>query len=711
MDKLNEIISSFKLSFEELKEQYKDQFEETFNKQKDWICNVEDKTSLVRDVTKKQSVEKVISKLKDIDYKFDDSDIKFLGDFTSSVDNMVKIDNWINGFSNEKVNLSDLFNKIKLSHSFSELDFIINDSDLRGHLLNLFSVVKHCQDPTNYPIYYKFPKNLSYKIFSVAKGNYDVFCNFYRSEFPQENRHLNFSVFWEVIGDEIIKKINEDRSILSDKNKIFLRKDFFRKDQSQRIGLSGDTQNTYTTPEAEESNEPLNQILYGPPGTGKTYNTINKALEIVDKAFSDSIDGTTEDGRKKLVEKFNEYRKSGRIEFITFHQNYSYEDFIQGIKPNINANKDSNLSFVLKDGIFFRTSVNSLFESYIESKKLNTNLSTEIDINYIYLEFLENLKQKQDQVFNTSNNSIIKISSFTRNENVKFKHEDSLLEYTVSKDRLLKLFEKYPDISKIIRINQDIVDVIGGCNATIYWVALKEFITFFNMFKNNNISISDVNSQAFNEDIDFEIKKKLISNSEITITSNKNYVIIIDEINRANISRVFGELITLIEEDKRWGNVNQMEVTLPSGEDFTVPKNLYIIGTMNMADKSIALLDIALRRRFKFIPMYPNYTCVKDNKLKVILESLNKKIKEKKGIDFMIGHSFFMNKEYKHLEDIVNNDLLPLIIEYFNNKEDKVIDIFKAANIKVDSDAKTSQLKFIRHTPSQETQVTTNEQD
>jgi 5-methylcytosine-specific restriction endonuclease McrBC GTP-binding regulatory subunit McrB len=151
----------------------------------------------------------------------------------------------------------------------------------------------------------------------------------------------------------------------------------------------------------------------------------------------------------------------------------------------------------------------------------------------------------------------------------------------------------------------------------------------------------------------------------------KNYVLIIDEINRANISRVFGELITLLEEDKRWGNDFETEVLLPDGfTKFTVPKNLYIIGTMNTADKSIALLDIALRRRFEFIPLYPDASKVKDE-YQLFFNTLNQRIKDKKGIDFCIGHAYFMPPQDRSFDFVkaMNQKVIPLLMEYFYNAE------------------------------------------
>ena len=182
-----------------------------------------------------------------------------------------------------------------------------------------------------------------------------------------------------------------------------------------------------------------------------------------------------------------------------------------------------------------------------------------------------------------------------------------------------------------------------------------------------------------------EIIKYLPQKIDIPKSVEKqDYVIIIDEINRANISRVFGELITLIEPDKRSHGSIPMETRLPSGDLFVVPSNLYIIGTMNTADKSIALLDIALRRRFDFIPMYPKYS---DDGLDIndelVLKSINQSIIEEKGHDFQIGHSYFMNNDPKNdpysLESRMNKKVIPLLLEYFMNDKNTVTKILNIA--------------------------------
>jgi 5-methylcytosine-specific restriction protein B len=155
-----------------------------------------------------------------------------------------------------------------------------------------------------------------------------------------------------------------------------------------------------------------------------------------------------------------------------------------------------------------------------------------------------------------------------------------------------------------------------------------------------------------------------------TVVHRQNYIIVIDEINRANISRVFGELITLIEEDKRSEGDTPLKCTLPSGDVFQVPSNLFILGTMNSADKSLALLDIALRRRFEFVAIYPDPALVNGLEKQEVLTKLNKKIFDDKGPDFQIGHAYFMKDDT--IEDCMNRKVVPLLSEYYMNTTDEV---------------------------------------
>ncbi len=421
---------------------------------------------------------------------------------------------------------------------------------------------------------------------------------------------------------------------------------------------------------------PLNLIVYGPPGTGKTYNSIKKAAEILEKRVIDDYDEALDIFNRNL---------GGRIRFITFHQNYSYEDFIQGLRPDIG--KNSTLRFERRDGIFTMAAVDALFEYYREYKKLEHHEDGDSVLNAreVYLDYIENLKTNDAREFDTISGSTIILDNINENNNLEFRHKERSRSYLVSSTRLLKLYDAYPDISMIGNINNDIREVIGGCNATAYWVALKDFIAFYN--KHKTVTTDSLQSEL--DEISYEDKKQLLSTIElqelrkVTADSVDKYVIIIDEINRANISRVFGELITLIERDKRSHGKIPLKTLLPSGEEFIVPSNLYIVGTMNTADKSIALLDIALRRRFHFEPMYPLYEIEGTEIFDAdILQRINSQIIEKKGYDFQIGHSYFMGDDIDII-DRMNNYVIPLLLEYFMNDESEVKNILVNAGLQI----------------------------
>lgn len=260
---------------------------------------------------------------------------------------------------------------------------------------------------------------------------------------------------------------------------------------------------------------PLNFILYGAPGTGKTFSTVEYAVSILEKKPLITIQSQYH-GREGIKNAYDKYLKNGRVVFTTFHQNYSYEDFIEGLRPDSNSNR---FKFKAVPGVFKR-----IVASALEDK-------------------------------------------------------------------------------------------------------------------------------------------------------NNNYVLIIDEINRANISRVLGELITLLEDDKRWGEENQMMVVLPTSKDvFVVPNNLFIIGTMNTADKSISMIDVALRRRFSFIETLVDLSSINDVALRNVLEKINERLKKDfdDGTDLLVGHAYFINKTENDLDLIMNQSVIPLLYEYYFDKTSKV---------------------------------------
>ncbi|MFH5381868.1 McrB family protein, partial [Campylobacter jejuni] len=420
--------------------------------------------------------------------------------------------------------------------------------------------------------------------------------------------------------------------------------------------------------QSEESNMkiiPLNQILYGSPGTGKTYHTIDKALEIISK--EEKIQIPSEDDRINRKKIFDEYVKNGQIVFTTFHQSYGYEEFVEGIKPSLNSDENSQINYKVKDGIFKELCKKALenrddiesFNFYINDLKEKTKEDANNPEKYFQLPNTKySIQYRGGKTFR------IKFDDMSKN------HKD----YPVSIDNIEKLY-KTSNIDEIYN--------------SAYVKAILNYLK----------------SQGLK---DYKEKDEKI---------NLPYIIIIDEINRGNVSKIFGELITLIEPSKRLGNEEALELTLPySGEKFGVPKNVYIIGTMNTADRSITSLDTALRRRFEFVEMMPNsdllnnvFIC-KDVEnpnededylgddaktegyaeiLQNILISINKRIEFLLDREKTIGHAFFMSEavkfnknnwikpdEYEEdwyvlsiskLKKVFQNKIIPLLQEYFYN--------------------------------------------
>ena len=357
-----------------------------------------------------------------------------------------------------------------------------------------------------------------------------------------------------------------------------------------------------------------NIILYGPPGTGKTYSTIDKAVEI--------ILGRSLGSHQQNKIEFDRLRKEGLIGFVTFHQNYSYEDFMLGIKPDLN---ESTLKFVEKKGVLYKI-CKEAEQNYLQAGKKRENLRP---FKEVFKEFLKPLEEesKEIEVRMLSGNTSFWITEINP-YNLSFRKQSGGTDHTLSFETLEDLYYRRREFTSGLHI--------------YYNAILKR------MWESGKVSEQEV-----------ELKK---------------YVLIIDEINRANISKVFGELITLLEDDKRLGGTNELQVTLPNSDVlFGVPPNLYIIGTMNTADKSIALVDIALRRRFEFIGKYPIYDGYDAASL---LQKINEAIYDlKKSADYLIGHAYFINNP--PVKDALAIRVIPLLMEYCSGKTDVVSKIFE----------------------------------
>ncbi len=401
---------------------------------------------------------------------------------------------------------------------------------------------------------------------------------------------------------------------------------------------------------------PLNQILYGPPGTGKTWNTTNYALAIVEDK---SLDELEREDRQEVKRRFNELKESRRIAMVTFHQNFTYEDFIEGIRPVLDDEK-GNIEYELSRGLFWEIA-NLADENRRQSGQTDDESWETDELLQAYAASIEERLESGQKInlFPPDDRSGATIGEVFWSGDGKFKSIQ--LAGSVKHQRLTKNVIKRdygPFCRGELRSTRDIKPTykskrIQHGNAMYYFALLKQ--------------IKQFHDKEWQPEAPVSVEKQ-------------NYVLIIDEINRGNIAKIFGELITLIEPSKRLGGDDESKVTLPYSKDnFGVPNNLYIIGTMNTADRSIALLDTALRRRFAFAEMMPDSshdlisTDIEGVNCQRLLAAMNKRIRFLLDREHQIGHTYFMGvKDMDSLAKTFRNKIIPLLQEYFYDNWEKI---------------------------------------
>lgn len=540
---------------------------------------------------------------------------------------------------------------------------------------------------------------------------------------------------------------------------------------------------------------PLNQILYGPPGTGKTYSTVNAALRILAPEYLK----IHQSDRKTLKAKFDEYVASGNIKFVTFHQSFSYEDFVEGLKAE--TDEDGQIRYEVVDGIF-KTLCDLANARVTQHKAVGANLddrriwkmslgNTLGSDAYIYDECIKNGYaligfgggvdfsgcQSREEVYERFRDSglsedetsyaVTAITNFVvkmkigdllvvSEGNNKFraigeiggdyrniKHEDDysqcrsvnwlrVYEPALPREQLMHnkfsqmtLYElRQPSIDKgklAALLDQEVLlgqkhkfmkgesfgrgyEVRGATqeilelskpNGNSLPIPMALLETLATLVRSGKVTIEDIREKkVFDKVLDSNLEpflvngynnilavlvERLVEQGSTSSAAHEPFpherVLIIDEINRGNVSRIFGELITLIEGSKRLGQPEALEVTLPySKEKFSVPSNLFIVGTMNTADRSLAGLDIALRRRFVFIETPPLPDLLDDveiDGIKVgkLLRVINSRIELLLDKDHCIGHAYFMElKNSSSLQDLASvfrQKIIPLLEEYF----------------------------------------------
>jgi len=385
-----------------------------------------------------------------------------------------------------------------------------------------------------------------------------------------------------------------------------------------------------------------NIILYGSPGVGKTHNT-NKLINLIESGVSEKeIFKSIKENKKETIDLDEDLKV--RTKFITFHQSFGYEDFIEGFRPNEEG------QIQLANGIFKEVSLEA--QKNLDNSKLDIQKEV-IDIESLFDKYINYVQDSLDKDEKYFLHDKITIESIADNKSLLLGGSIKSNTQRVAFDMVKRDYESFKNGAikhyEDIKPKYESQRTFHG-NARYYYFLYEKLLEYEKSIDSHSI----------------ELKQEPL----------KNYYLVIDEINRGNISKIFGELITLIEEDKR----DKLEVLLPySKEAFKIPSNLYIIGTMNSTDKSIALIDIALRRRFTFLKMKPNADLIEYFEAKELFIRLNEYIsKSHLGEDYQIGHSYFMGiNSDDDLEFVWEYKVKPLLEEYFYGDANSLGEILK----------------------------------
>lgn len=444
----------------------------------------------------------------------------------------------------------------------------------------------------------------------------------------------------------------------------------------------------------KEVNDPMpfakNTILYGPPGTGKTYQTVNYAVAIIE---GKSLEDVQAENHEEVLKRYRQYRQDGRIEFTTFHQSFGYEDFIEGIRPVFAEDTDENtgdISYEIADGIF--------------KKFCATAQPPVVDPKQNPYGFSESPTIWKVSLASTGDNPVrdycmkhgcIRIGWDEYGESIT---DD--MDYHVGGKTVLNAFLSRMQPGDIILscYTAHSIDAIGVVTGepewhpefdhykrlrTVKWLVQGKNIGIEEFRLEKSLTLSTVYRLNTAVETIIEVLGRHGFSGAAPVKGTKGpYVFIIDEINRGNISKIFGELITLIEPSKRLGQGEELQAKLPySHEAFGIPDNVYLLGTMNTADRSIALLDTALRRRFSFVEMMPDSGIldgveVEGISISGLLTTLNRRIEVLFDREHTLGHAFFtplrQSPSIQTLGEIFRDKVVPLLQEYFYDDYEKI---------------------------------------
>lgn len=457
-----------------------------------------------------------------------------------------------------------------------------------------------------------------------------------------------------------------------------------------------------------------NVVLYGAPGTGKTYDVPEFAVRLCDPAFM-----AAEPSREEIVSRYNQLKMEKRIAFTTFHQSLDYEDWIEGLRPVVNEN--NQVTYEIESGIFKKL-CEEAERPVVKDKQVGiadnavvwkVSLAGTGD-NPVRSDCMKNsyirigwdgygpvISDETDwSIYNGEGKQILDayINKMKIGDIVMSCYSSQTIDAIGVVGGDYEFDDSLPDYKRVRRVNW----LVKNINENIVEMNDGKTMTLGTVYRLNSITLDNVKS----------ILEKYNTSSKME-ENDKAYVMVIDELNRGNVSKVFGELITLLEADKRKGRINAESVVLPySKKGFHIPNNVYLIATMNTADRSLGSLDYAIRRRFAFIAEKPfglevdgfdedlfekvsslfvkNFDEYKesgwDQTMK--LESADTLSEEYKPEDVWIGHSYFLMQDEEGNDNTTDRllyEIIPLLEEYVRDgvltaeAQDVIDELYKQA--------------------------------
>jgi len=417
---------------------------------------------------------------------------------------------------------------------------------------------------------------------------------------------------------------------------------------------------------------PHNIILYGPSGTGKTFRTINYALSIIEQKPLVDI---AHENRRDVRARYNKYAEEGYIHFVTFHENFRYQDFIESFQK-ISPNKQG-ISHQIEEGVFKQICLEakrSIVESLLENMpKKDHNIS----FNQIYKAFLGHIKSDKFESFVTPSGRKILLHTVAQFGHIVARPQNSFSTYTLSKHKIKKLYDHFSKGVTTNDLEQEVIDTIGSTNPIAIW-------SVFNALKRFEVGyLEEMTADQKNLDVDDEEVKEFELNQMQNIANfqAKRHVLIIDEMDRGDVISIFGEVLSILNSSKREGAPEAQAVIMPYSKTyFSIPPNLYIIGTMNISDQELAKTDLALRSRFHMIKMEPmpmvlptiisgDYQIDLANLLIVV----NARITVLLGTGHGIGHAYLLNvQNFQELELAFYGKIVPILNDIFDGDASRI---------------------------------------